>query len=490
MKINSINPMMYTQRTVNTSKARNVSFGECDGACCKEINLKNGMNGEYLKMSGDALKHFDVIENLSNAKVGSKFIIRPRDMRWDDINLLITPETQIKGETFEIGIAKKDDVSFKGKAYGSIRKDAVSEDKRMMKEYNRFWEEGMYRKVVTNYASDLADKVKDDYNFFTPTDGDGTRYKDITAVQGGVTKPASYIPATLNKKNMSLIQTTLTNFAKTGKLDEGVGFVKVEPAQGSAYAFLEGLKDGTISTKKPIVFCWGDNFSDIDITKIMLDHEKKNSGFTMTVIKTDTERVKSLSIIKRNDENNDKIDVFEEKPQDEEFIKSCIIPEYGEDTVLSAVGPYILSPEALEWIKEGYTNNPENFYIEGKKYDFSQGIIKPLLNAFETGAVVDNKTGEPLTMTYRVKEDSETWSDLGSQKDFSTSMKNITAGKMYAGLPLEMRCSVSQNVDDNGNITMNKYSRDLFNDMVETMGIEAKNVIVSDYGQCSLYGHA
>ena len=110
MKINSINSMMYTQRAMNNVKKSNVSFGECDGACCKEIDLKKGMNGETLQMKGDALKYFDVVENLSNAKVGSKFIIRPRDVRWDDINLLITPETQIKGETFEIGIAKKDDV--------------------------------------------------------------------------------------------------------------------------------------------------------------------------------------------------------------------------------------------------------------------------------------------------------------------------------------------------------------------------------------------
>ena len=113
-----------------------------------------------------------------------------------------------------------------------------------------------------------------------------------------------------------------------------------------------------------------------------------------------------------------------------------------------------------------------------------------MLNAFNNGEIADKETGEPLKMTYRVKEDTETWSDLGSQKDFSTSMKDITAGKMYAGLPLEMRCSVSQNVDDNGNITMNKFSRDVFNDMVETLELDAKNVIVSDYGQCSIYGHA
>ena len=93
-------------------------------------------------------------------------------------------------------------------------------------------------------------------------------------------------------------------------------------------------------------------------------------------------------------------------------------------------------------------------------------------------------------MTYKVKEDSETWSDLGSQKDFSTSMKDIKAGKMYTGLPKEIRTSIAKNVDENGNITMNKYSRDLFEDLAKKVGFEAKNVIVSDFGQVSIYGLA
>lgn len=483
MRINSINPNMYTQRTMKSTKS-NTAFKA-------ELAKNEGVNNDYLAMEGNANKYFTIEKNVSNAKVGSKFIIKSTDERFDDINMLITPESEIKGKDFYIGIKNKEEgLSFKGTAYGSIRKDATGEDEKMMKEYSRFWTEGMFNAISKNYTSPLSKKVKDDYNFFTPTDGDGTRYKDITAVQGGMTKPASYIPATLNGKDMSLIQTTLTNFAKTGKLDNGVDFIKVEPAKGSAYAFLEGLKSGQISTEKPLIFCWGDNFSDIDATKLMLDHEKKNSAFTMTVIKTDTERVKSLSIIKRNDENPEAIDIFEEKPQNDDFIKSCIVPEYGENTVLSAVGPYVLSPEALQWIKDGYTADPESFYVPGKKFDFSQGIIKPLLDACINNEVRDNKTGEPLKMTYRVKEDTETWSDLGSQKDFSTSMKDIKAGKMYAGLPKEIRTSIAKNVDEKGNITMNKYSKDLFEGLAKEVGFEAKNVIVSDFGQVSIYGLA
>ena len=69
-------------------------------------------------------------------------------------------------------------------------------------------------------------------------------------------------------------------------------------------------------------------------------------------------------------------------------------------------------------------------------------------------------------------------------------MNNIKKGNTYLGLPLEIRESISKNVDKNGNITMNKYSKDLFEDLAEEVGFEAKNVIVSDFGQVSLYGHA
>ena len=47
----------------------------------------------------------------------------------------------------------------------------------------------------------------------------------------------------------------------------------------------------------------------------------------------------------------------------------------------------------------------------------------------------------------------------------------------YYGLPFEMRTSMSDNIDDNGNITFNYKSRNLFDNMVKDMNLNAQNVI-------------
>ena len=283
-----------------------------------------GMNGDRFVMKGKASEHFELYKNLSNPKVGSKFLIKSKLPEYKDLTLLITPDTVIKSDDLYIAIAKKGErtPSFKGRLYGSIREENGQRDHKMEDQYIRFWQEGMHNEVSQKYMDKIyAPQLKDDYNFFIPSDGDGTRYKDITTLQGGITKPASYIPATLNGKNMSLVQTVITNYTKTGKLNKWFDFVRVKPAQGSAYAFLEGLADGKISTEKPLVFSWGDNFSDVNVSKIMQEHEKSGAAFTITTIPVDKQKTKSLSIVKLDSLDSKTINQFVEKPQDEEFIE-------------------------------------------------------------------------------------------------------------------------------------------------------------------------
>ena len=71
---------------------------------------------------------------------------------------------------------------------------------------------------------------------------------------------------------------------------------------------------------------------------------------------------------------------------------------------------------------------------------------------------------------------SETWSDLGAQKDLSKAMKDLRKGA-YHNLPEEMRWSLCDNVDTKGNITFNEDSQALFKSMCRKMAIEAENVI-------------
>lgn len=465
MKISSISYSMPTNRANFSAKSNKV----------EEQDLYKGMNGDKLVLDGKASNYFKVVENLSNAKVGSKFIIESTLPKYKGLRMLITPDSTIFSPDFEIFV-KKDNPSFKGRLYGSIRDDKGIVDSKMQTEYMRFWTTGM-NKVINRHCIDekYAPNLKDDYNFYIPTDGDGTRYKDITALQGGVTKPASDIPAMINDQQMSLVQCVISNFAMTGKLDKMYDFVNVEPAKGSAYGFLEGLKRGQIPTDKPIVFSWGDNFSDINISRLMKNHEDKNSGFTVTVLPVDKSRTKALSIIKTNDVDGRKIDEFVEKPQDDEYIDSCVLPQFGENKCLSAVGPYILSKEALTWIKDRYTEKPESFLNPSKGYDFSSMVIAPMLEAFNNGEIVDN-SGKPMEMKFDLIAKNETWSDLGSQKDFSKAMKDISRGK-YSNLPLSITYTMGQNIDVADNITFNPTSKKMFNDMLFEINAGASDVI-------------
>ena len=266
-----------------------------------------------------------------------------------------------------------------------------------------------------------------------------------------------------------------THFYDDVLLNKWFDFVRVKPAQGSAYAFLEGLADGKISTEKPLVFSWGDNFSDVNVSKIMQEHEKSGAAFTITTIPVDKQKTKSLSIVKLDSLDSKTINQFVEKPQDEEFIDSCVIPELGDNTCLSAVGPYVISPQALEWIKTRYIQNPENFKNPDKGYDFSSMIIAPMLEAIKAGEIV-NENNQPMEMKLAIIPENNTWSDLGSQKDFSSAMKSIKNGK-YIGMPLEILNSIKKNVDEQGNITFNSKSRTLFDSMLKQLNLEAKNVI-------------
>ena len=197
MKISSITYGMPKSMAVFSAKKKN----EDNSA------LYKGVNGEKLVMDGIATSYFEVVENVSNQKVGSKFIIKPKFRQYEDLRILITPESSILRNDLSISVQKPEEPSFKGRLYGSIREKDGDRDYKMEEQYIRFWTEGIHSAVVNKYQDKkFAPHLKDDYNFYIPSDGDGTRYKDITALQGGVTKPASDIPAQIDGKQISTPQ--------------------------------------------------------------------------------------------------------------------------------------------------------------------------------------------------------------------------------------------------------------------------------------------
>lgn len=450
-------------------------------------NYENSIKGTYggrghdLKVDENALRLFN-IENISSDKVGSKYIFTPKDPEFADLKILVKGNSVLEdkksGERM-IDLPRHS-VSFTGKVYGSIGVREGKADETMKSAYTAFWDKGMLDKINKDYVSKEASKIKNDYNFFIPSDGDGTRYRDIATLlktkDGKIpTKPASIIPATLNNEQMQLVQGVLVNFAKTGKVDDGHDFIPVKPAQGSAYAFLEGLKDGTISTEEPVVFSWGDNFSDIDMTKLILDYEKSNSGFTLLALPVDGSRIRSLGAAAVNNDEEKIVSKFKEKPSADE-VEEFKIPG-TKDSYLGVVGPYVLSKEVLTWIKDKYEENPESFLNpDGKGYDFSSMILGPLVDAMNNGEIKD-ENGEPLTMRVYQKPGKDTWSDLGAEKDLSKELKSDFATN-YMNMPTEMRTSIMENRDGFGNIFFNENSRNKYSEFCEKAGVQFLNSIV------------
>lgn len=465
-------------------------------------NIRINNSNCSFKSSGDAagnegvklnvVDHNNLInyESVSDSKVGDKFIITFNDSKYAGLRMLYTPDSTFESETknLKLSLQKKDDLSsydkpsFTGMIYGSIGKNEKGEpDRQMMDAYYRFFDRGMLDNIVKNYTSkELVAQIKDDYNFFIPSDGEGSRYRDVTKLQENAgmrpTKPASYIPAQLNGEKMSLIHTVMTNFAKTGKLNEGPEFIYVKPAQGSAFAFLEGLKDGTVPTDKPLVFCWGDNFADLNVPKMILEHEKSNSGLSIFTIPVDKERVKALSAILVDNFDSRTIKAFVEKPTDPTEIAKFQLDEL-DGKILSSVSPYIFSKEALQWLKEEYTSNPNFFKTPDKgEYDLSKRVLTPLVEVFGAGEIKDEKD-TPLAMKACIISKDETWSDLGAQKDFSAEMKKVKNNEAYFNLPAEIKKTISRNVDNDGNITFDEKSRKLLEQARREYGLELKNII-------------
>ena len=98
-----------------------------------------------------------------------------------------------------------------------------------------------------------------------------------------------------------------------------------------------------------------------------------------------------------------------------------------------------------------------------------------MLEAFNNGEILD-KNGKPMEMKFDMIQPEETWSDLGSQKDFSQAMKDAKNGK-YLYLPWEMKASLKDNIDSQDNITFNERSNKMLHKMLDEIGAQATNVI-------------
>lgn len=461
-------------------------YGMARGAGNQRLESFKGSDSE-IKHDGEIIadirdpKGLFNVSNETNQKVGTAIVLTPTDPEFKDLKILVKDGSILKSPNFKVVVDKKkfydSNLSFEGHVYGSI--GATNYPVEMKKAYKDFFAKGMYSAVLNEFNPNAGD-LNDDYNFFVPTDGDGSRFKDYTNLQGGICKPAAFLPATLNEEPMQLIHATLTNFAKTGKLEENPEFINVDKARGSSYAFLEGLKSGKIPTDKPLVFCWGDNFSDIDVKKLMKYHERKGAGLTVLGIPASHDRMKALGAIYLDSKKGLEIQGLKEKPQKNEEIEKSAIPG-REGEYLASVGPYVMSKEVLKWLKSEYSKDPSAFQNEKDEYDFSGKILTPMVQILKEGEEIIDENGEKLPMMAYIKPEDETWSDLGKTSDLLSEMRAVTMGA-YKGLPDEVKYSIGKNVDlECGVVSTDPKARKLFHDFCQKYDINISNakIVVS-----------
>lgn len=459
MKVFSVNFNTY-----NAKQRKNQSMLSFE----KKIPPIKTPQGETIAKIIDPKKLFEIFDE-SNDKVGRAIVLKINDPEFKDLKILLKDGSEIEFNNEKIIVNQKklnDKTSFQGKIYGSI--GASNYPKQMRQAYNDFFGQGMYAKILREFKPS-SKGLKKDYNFYTPTDGDGKRFKDYTNLQGGICKPAAILPATYNGEPLKLIQATLINFTKTGLVKPRMKFINVDKAHGSAFAFLEGLKKGKIPTNKPIVFCWGDNFSDINIKKLLQHHEKHNAGITVLGIPANYERVQSLAGVTLG--KNSEIIGLIEKPKEHSDIIKSLIP--NTDKHLGSVGPFIISKNVLKWLKKEYTKNPAIFQNESGEFDFSSKILTPMVEKLKAGEIKDKK-GNKMPMIAYIKPEEETWSDLGKTTDMMDEMKNVVQGK-FKGLPEEIKNSIRKNMDvKKGIISTDEKARLLFQKFCEKYGIKIK----------------
>lgn len=428
-----------------------------------------------LSFKGESKREFHifdsfVISDISDNKVGTAFLLTPKDN--PKMTILVKEGAKIVVGRRELDLCAeirkaisqvKKHPSFRGRLYGSV--NVLKHTRKMERAYKKFYQSGMYDKVVSSVRKFMH--FKEDYNFFTPTDGEGTRFADWTNMLGGTSKPAAELPMTLNGKPLNLINLTQIIFARTGMLEKIPEFIKVEGGHGSAYAFLEGLRTGKIPTDKPLVFCWGDNFSDINVSKLIKYHERNGAGITVLGMMVPEERIHSLGSI-HFDSGSWALSIKKlvEKPQTREDILPSAISA-SEDKYLASIGPFVLSKDVLKHLKAEYRKNPEAFKNAKGEVDFSSKVLAP---------IIDSRSFKVLAY---IKPHGESWSDAGKTTDLIELLHQIKAGG-FRGLLPEIRRSVIASLDKNGAIYMNPASKRTFKQFCAANNIRlGGNVVVS-----------
>lgn len=350
-------------------------------------------------------------------------------------------------------------------------------------------------------------ELENEYTFVALAAGKGTRLKPISDKMqsyDGVefNKPASFYP---NKAGTLIEISALSHAVRAGINQKDVDFVHDgNNCLGTAGSIIRGLKNGKIPLDKPLVVLMSDSFNNIDINRVLKEHEQfGDSGVTIVTNLVSRPNMIDKAPIKINSAKE--VLKFYDSVNKDNYrgILNDSHDLYGYHV---SSGIVVISPEILSIMKNcekrgGYCDLTEfiglayNILVTknetlANKYNFTEDF--PFLRFYELAdwmgrpKDITNKHGDVLKMhvVEAKAPNSETpvFYDAGTVSGYIDAIKHVKNTPQINNIPVRFTDAIKEAVDDSGVIYMNPEAKDrleLFKKKYNIDSFEGNVIVVS-----------
>lgn len=349
--------------------------------------------------------------------------------------------------------------------------------------------------------SNYSNKLKNEYSIIAYAGAEGTELKALSDLENA-------------NKDMIKLPGTEVTLLENGILDAVSNLPETNNARcytndneknaGSAGLIIKALKEGQISSDRPLVVMSGGHISNIDLAKVLYDFEQDDTtGIAMVVNKVDNDDYQDKAPV-IFDGNNNVTNLCGKITCDTPL--SDINDKKVDGDIYSSSNITIVSPEVLSLLKN-YANEDGNAdFVEfiGLMYNFlnkqnenlsykypddlkSRDLkIKNLTNDYGYPKLLKNSKDENLFFKVIKAEDKNGNSaksySVGTIEDYIKVVKKIS-NENNSGFPSKLVNSVKNSIDDNGVIYYSKEAKEKLKLFKEKYGIDNLS------GNATVYAH-
>ena len=364
---------------------------------------------------------------------------------------------------------------------------------------NNYVKEKKFSKIPPSFEAGL---IQNDYTIAVLAAGYGTRLKPISELHD-TNKPATKYPCS----DKTLLEiSALIPAAITGRIQKTSVITEDEDnLSGTAGAIIKGLKNGTISTDKPLVILTSDTFHNINIARALYEFEHdKTIGIGVVVRDVSRENLFNVPLVEIN--KNNEIETFHEKINMDNYQE--IISRQG-DNYFASTNIMIIHPKILNMLKNFADENGNADFLEflalmqnvlnkpdenlREKYPYGLGKRNLQLeflttnDGFPRRIYANNNTFDFSTLkvkaipTIGVDFDKARFTDIGTVENFIETVREIKNCSKINGVSPEFIEQVKDSVNDDGVIFMEPDAKEKYEKFLKKYNIKTLegNVLVS-----------